>query len=92
MPSAADTMSSWHLQYPSAPAEEANSRGLPAPSPTPPYQPRVSSGYPFLDSLVPSFLSTDTDGRVIRLDTFSKNLVPGCRLGWITAQPDIIEQ
>lgn len=48
----------------------------------------MSSGYPFLDSLVPSFLSMDTDGRVIRLDTFSKILVPGCRVGWITAQPD----
>lgn len=82
----------WHLQFPSAPADEAKSRGLAAPSPTPLYQPPVSSGYPFLDSIVPSFLSMDTDGRVIRLDSFSKILVPGCRLGWITAQPDVIEQ
>lgn len=51
-----------------------------------------SSGYPFLDSLVPSFLNIDTDGRVIRLDTFSKTVAPGCRLGWITAQPAIIER
>lgn len=78
----------WPFQFPSAPADEAKSRGLAAPSPTPPYQPLVSSGYPFLDSLVPSFLSMDTDGRVIRLDAFSKILVPGCRVGWITAQPD----
>lgn len=52
----------------------------------------VSSGYEFLDSLVPSFLSLDVDGRVIRLDTFSKTIAPGCRLGWITAQPEFIER
>lgn len=46
----------------------------------------------FLKTLVPSFLSLDVDGRVIRLDTFSKTIAPGCRLGWITAQPRICEQ
>ena len=51
-----------------------------------------SSGSEFLDSLVPSYLSIDTDGRVIRLDTFSKTIAPGCRLGWITAQPAIVER
>ena len=51
-----------------------------------------SSGSDFLDSLVPSYLSLDVDGRVIRLDTFSKTIAPGCRLGWITAQPDIVER
>lgn len=51
-----------------------------------------SSGYEFLDSLVPSYLSLDTDGRVVRLDTFSKTIAPGCRLGWITAQPAVIER
>lgn len=51
-----------------------------------------SSGYEFLDSLVPSFLSLDVDGRVIRLDTFSKTVAPGCRLGWMTAQPAFIER
>lgn len=51
-----------------------------------------SSGYEFLDSLVPSFLSVDVDGRVIRLDTFSKTVAPGCRLGWMTAQPAFIER
>lgn len=50
------------------------------------------SGYAFLDSLVPSFLQLDTDGRVIRLDTFSKTVAPGCRLGWITAQPALVER
>lgn len=51
-----------------------------------------SSGSEFLDSLVPSYLSLDVDGRVIRLDTFSKTIAPGCRLGWITAQPAIVER
>lgn len=51
-----------------------------------------SSGFPFVDSLVPSSLQFDPDGRVIRLDTFSKTVAPGCRLGWITAQPAIIER
>jgi DNA-binding transcriptional MocR family regulator len=51
-----------------------------------------SSGYPFLDSLVPSYLSVDYEGRVIRMDTFSKTVAPGCRLGWITAQPALIER
>lgn len=43
---------------------------------------RKSSGYPFLDSLVPSYLHIDT--RIIRLDAFSKAVAPGFRLGWIT--------
>lgn len=51
-----------------------------------------SSGYKFLDTLVPSSLNIDTDGRVIRLDTFSKTVAPGCRLGWISAQPAFIER
>ncbi|TGZ77018.1 PLP-dependent transferase, partial [Ascodesmis nigricans] len=44
----------------------------------------------FLASLTPSYLTLDADGRVIRLDTFSKTIAPGCRLGWITAQSDVI--
>ncbi|KAI5277649.1 Aromatic/aminoadipate aminotransferase 1, partial [Ascosphaera acerosa] len=43
----------------------------------------------FLAALVPSYLSIDTDGRVIRFDSFSKVIAPGCRVGWITA-PDAI--
>lgn len=50
------------------------------------------SGFPFLDSLVGSYLSIDTDGRVVRLDTLSKIIAPGCRLGWLTAQPSIVER
>lgn len=51
-----------------------------------------SGGYEFLDSLVPSSVSIDTEGRVVRLDTFSKTVAPGCRLGWITAQPAFVER
>ena len=29
---------------------------------------------------------------VIRMDTFSKTVAPGCRAGWITAQPLFIER
>eukprot|EP01026_Neomeris_dumetosa_P037998 TRINITY_DN3091_c0_g4_i1.p1 TRINITY_DN3091_c0_g4~~TRINITY_DN3091_c0_g4_i1.p1 ORF type:complete len:459 (+),score=46.77 TRINITY_DN3091_c0_g4_i1:176-1378(+) len=42
--------------------------------------------------LGPTFLSVDTDTRVIRMDTFSKFLMPGCRMGWVTAHPDIIQK
>ena len=51
-----------------------------------------STKFPFLDSLVPSYISQDYQGRVVRLDTFSKTIAPGCRLGWITAQPVLIER
>jgi DNA-binding transcriptional MocR family regulator len=82
----------WYLQYPSAATAEAQSRGLDLPASRPRAKLAKSSGYEFLDSLVPSYLSIDTDGRVIRLDTFSKTVAPGCRLGWITAQPKFIER
>ncbi|KAK5656313.1 hypothetical protein OQA88_4693 [Cercophora sp. LCS_1] len=81
----------WYLQFPSAGSLEAESRNLPTPaSPTPTTY--SSTGYPFLDSLTPSFITLDTDGRVVRLDTFSKTVAPGCRLGWMTAQPALIER
>lgn len=71
----------WYLQFPSSSPSAAA-----APKPT------RSSGFDFLDSLVPSYLSVDYQGRVVRLDTFSKTVAPGCRLGWITAQPALIER
>ncbi|KAL3896909.1 MAG: hypothetical protein SGPRY_013167, partial [Prymnesium sp.] len=40
---------------------------------------------PGLSGLGPSYLSIDVDGRVIRLDTFSKMLAPGFRIGWLSA-------
>lgn len=46
----------------------------------------------FIDALPPSYLAYDTDGRVIRMDTFSKTSAPGSRLGWITASPLFIER
>ncbi|KAI2782330.1 PLP-dependent transferase [Daldinia loculata] len=46
----------------------------------------------FLDNLVPSLLSMDVDGRVMRLDSFSKVVVPGSRVGWITASEQIVER
>ncbi|KAF4119694.1 DNA-binding transcriptional regulator, MocR family, contains an aminotransferase domain [Geosmithia morbida] len=83
----------WYLQYPSAARAEAESRNCDVTDVDgAPYTPSTSSGYDFLDSLVPSYLSVDTDGRVIRIDTFSKTVAPGSRLGWITAQPAIIER
>jgi len=47
--------------------------------------------YPFLAALEKGYLTNDTSGRVIRLDTFSKTIAPGCRLGWITTQKKVIE-
>lgn len=84
----------WNLQYPSASRLAAQYRRESVPDLfTRNYNSHGrSSGYKFLDSLVPSYLSIDTDGRVVRLDTFSKTIAPGCRLGWITAQPTIIER
>ncbi|KAL7625394.1 hypothetical protein AAE478_004613 [Parahypoxylon ruwenzoriense] len=82
----------WYLQYPSAEIEEAKARGLPIPEPKPANTLENKSGYPFLDSLAPSFLNVDVDGRVVRLDTFSKTVAPGCRMGWITTAPEIAER
>ncbi|KAK8050798.1 L-kynurenine/alpha-aminoadipate aminotransferase [Apiospora phragmitis] len=46
----------------------------------------------FLRTLVPSLLSLDTDGRVMRHDSFSKVVVPGARVGWVTASEQVIER
>ncbi|KAH9046759.1 pyridoxal phosphate-dependent transferase [Lactarius hengduanensis] len=46
----------------------------------------------FVDSLEPSFLRVDTQGRVIRMDTFSKTIAPGVRLGWFTCSPLFAER
>ena len=54
--------------------------------------PPPASHEAFLKSLVPSLLSMDVDGRVMRLDSFSKVIAPGARLGWITASEQIIER
>ncbi|KAJ7368276.1 pyridoxal phosphate-dependent transferase [Mycena albidolilacea] len=46
----------------------------------------------FIESLEPSYLKFDYQGRVIRLDTFSKTIAPGCRLGWYTCNPLFAER
>jgi aromatic amino acid aminotransferase I len=40
---------------------------------------------------LPSYLSLSTTGRVIRLDSTSKILAPGLRLGWLTASKAIVQ-
>ncbi|KAK9453890.1 pyridoxal phosphate-dependent transferase [Dipodascopsis uninucleata] len=46
----------------------------------------------FLGDLITSYLSIDVDGRVLRLDSFSKVLAPGTRLGWVVAQESFVER
>jgi len=46
----------------------------------------------FIKALPPTYLRYDTEGRVIRMDTFSKTSCPGSRLGWFTANPLFIER
>ncbi|KAK9365216.1 pyridoxal phosphate-dependent transferase [Lipomyces kononenkoae] len=46
----------------------------------------------FVSSLVPSMLSLDTQGRVLRLDSFSKVAAPGMRCGWITGSERFVER
>jgi DNA-binding transcriptional MocR family regulator len=82
----------WYLQYPSANRLSEQTRGKPVSKDVVFGQKYSSTGFQFLDSLVPSYLAFDYQGRVVRLDTFSKTVAPGCRLGWITAQPALIEK
>ncbi|KAF7792821.1 hypothetical protein EIP86_003921 [Pleurotus ostreatoroseus] len=46
----------------------------------------------FIASLAPSYLKFDYQGRVIRLDTFSKTIAPGSRMGWFTCSPLFAER
>jgi aromatic amino acid aminotransferase I len=46
----------------------------------------------FLKVLIPTYLSMDIDGRVMRMDSFSKVIAPGSRVGWITASEQIVER
>lgn len=50
---------------------------------------KVSS---FRSALIPSYLSFDLSGRVLRLDSFSKIIAPGTRTGWVTGTAQIIER
>ncbi|KAK4688974.1 hypothetical protein P7C73_g1142, partial [Tremellales sp. Uapishka_1] len=41
---------------------------------------------------VKSYLSRDVDGRVVRIDTFSKVFGPGLRIGWVTSNSAFTER
>ncbi|XBW36828.1 hypothetical protein QEN19_002407 [Hanseniaspora menglaensis] len=45
----------------------------------------------FLSQLAKSFLSIDTDGRVLRFESFSKYFGPGVRLGYIVGSKKILD-
>ncbi|KAL4992360.1 pyridoxal phosphate-dependent transferase, partial [Aspergillus falconensis] len=72
----------YFLQYPpySACANPSATQFTPLDSPS------------FLKSLTPSFLSLDTQSRVIRLESFSKTIFPGLRLGYFIANPLFAER
>ncbi|KAF8076347.1 pyridoxal phosphate-dependent transferase [Lyophyllum atratum] len=46
----------------------------------------------YIAQLAPSYLRFDHQGRVIRLDTFSKTIAPGCRMGWFTCNSMFAER
>ncbi|KAK7049551.1 hypothetical protein VNI00_005582 [Paramarasmius palmivorus] len=46
----------------------------------------------YIARLAPSYLQFDYQGRVLRLDTFSKTIAPGSRLGWFTCNPVFAER
>lgn len=46
----------------------------------------------FNDPYVPSFLSMDVDGRVIRFDSFSKLLSGGARVGFVTGPKAVLDR
>lgn len=60
--------------------------------PDSPQAPPPASQEQFLGALVPSFVRLDTDGRVIRLDSFSKVIAPGCRVGWAVLCDQLAER
>ncbi|CAG9961933.1 unnamed protein product [Clonostachys byssicola] len=51
-----------------------------------------TDGGGFISQLIPSYLSLDTSGRVIRLDSTAKILAPGLRAGWVTASERVISK
>jgi 2-aminoadipate transaminase len=46
----------------------------------------------FEGEVFPSIKSFDTEGYVIYLGTFSKTFCPGLRIGWVCAEPEIIQK
>jgi len=61
-------------------------------SPTPSGRPSPDESKKYVSTLTPSFLNFDYQGRVIRLDTFSKTIAPGSRLGFFTCNPLFAER
>lgn len=55
-------------------------------------KPSAEESKRYVSTLNPSFLNFDYQGRVIRLDTFSKTIAPGSRLGWFTCNPVFAER
>lgn len=82
----------WFLQYPSAQELNLDSNEDFVMEGDSIRSESKSLSFPFLQRLAKSYLSIDVEGRVVRLDSFSKTVAPGCRLGWITAQKPIIEK
>lgn len=54
--------------------------------------PPPASREEFMKSLIPSFLSLDVDGRVLRLESFSKVISPGSRVGWVVGPAQLVER
>ena len=46
----------------------------------------------FEGEVYPSIKSFDTEGNVIFLGTFSKTFCPGLRIGWVCAEPEILQK
>lgn len=46
----------------------------------------------FSGEALPTLRSLDTQGRVIHLGSFSKVLVPGLRVGWAVADPELLDK
>ncbi|RWA13782.1 hypothetical protein EKO27_g1317 [Xylaria grammica] len=76
----------YYLQMP--PYDKANSAAQPGVVDV--YSNQSTEDY--LKGLVPTLLSIDVDGRVLRMDSFSKVVVPGSRMGWVTASEQVIER
>lgn len=46
----------------------------------------------FEGAFLPAVQSLDTEGRVIYLGTFSKTFSPGLRIGWVSAEPELLSK
>ena len=57
-----------------------------------PNPPAEMSNIDLLNNLIPSFMSLDVDGRVLRMDSLSKTVAPGLRLAWLSGPTQLIER